>query len=81
MADHNTLIGYVQHPRHVGIRPGAYTVLSVGDGEEFLCRIRLDSDKSGAAKARDLPVPLLETLENGRYGRDYLTGLDAGLPG
>ncbi|NUP28289.1 MAG: hypothetical protein HOQ44_16645 [Nocardia sp.] len=26
-------------------------------------------------------VPLLETLENGRYGRDYLAGLDAGLPG
>ncbi|MCX0275334.1 hypothetical protein NLM24_32605 [Nocardia zapadnayensis] len=27
---------------------------------------------------QDLPRPLLEPLENGRYGRDHLAGLDAG---
>ncbi|MEV3960736.1 hypothetical protein AB0M34_07515 [Nocardia sp. NPDC050193] len=30
---------------------------------------------------QDVPRPLLETLENGRYGRDYLAGLDARLLG
>ncbi|MGW5382394.1 ADP-ribosylglycohydrolase family protein [Nocardia sp. NPDC003963] len=110
VAQHNTLNGYVQHPRHAGIRPGAYTddtqmslavaellvsgapwtplnladrfvscfrrdpregyagrfydfLLSVGDGAEFLHRIRPDSDKSGAAM-RAAPVGLLPTVDD-----------------
>ncbi|WP_063131066.1 ADP-ribosylglycohydrolase family protein [Nocardia fusca] len=110
VAEHNTLRGYVQHPRHAGIRPGAYTddtqmslavaellvagepwtpanladrfvtvfhrdrregyagrfydfLLSVSDGEEFLRRIRPDSDKSGAAM-RAAPIGLLPTVDD-----------------
>ena len=108
VAAHNTLRGYVQHPKHHGIRPGAYTddtqmtiaitvaliseepstrrnladrfvtafhrdqrdgyagrfydfLCSVRDGEEFLRRIRPDSDKSGAAM-RAGPIGLADTV-------------------
>lgn len=108
VAAHNTLRGYVQHPTHLGIRPGAYTddtqmtlavaelmadgdawtpanladrfvtafhrdpragyagrfhdfLLTVRDGADFLRRIRPDSDKSGAAM-RAAPIGLLPTV-------------------
>lgn len=110
VAEHNTLRRYVQHPRHAGIPPGAYTddtqmtlavaellvagepwtpanladrfvtvfhrdpregyagrfydfLLSVPDGAEFLRRIRPDSDKSGAAM-RAAPIGLLPTVDD-----------------
>ncbi|UGT63028.1 ADP-ribosylglycohydrolase family protein [Nocardia asteroides] len=105
---HNTVRGYVQHPTHLGIRPGAYTddtqmtlavaelmvagepwtpanladrfvtvfqrdpregyagrfhdfLLTVADGADFLRRIRPESDKSGAAM-RAAPIGLLPTV-------------------
>jgi ADP-ribosyl-[dinitrogen reductase] hydrolase len=108
IAAQNTLRGYVQHPTHGGVHPGAYTddtqmslaiaellvsgaawtaksladkfvevfqrdrrqgyaggfylfLCDVGSGEEFLRRIRPDSDKSGAAM-RSGPIGLLPTV-------------------
>ncbi|WP_433263238.1 ADP-ribosylglycohydrolase family protein [Actinosynnema sp. CS-041913] len=109
VAAHNTLQGYVRHPTHSGIVPGAYTddtqmtlalaelmvdggpwtpeaiadrfvdafhrdprdgyargfqafLREVRTGEEFLARIRPDSDKSGAAM-RAAPLGLLPTVD------------------
>ena len=39
-----------------------------------------DAYGAGFEYANDLPQHLVETLENGPYGRDYLVALDKQLP-
>jgi ADP-ribosylglycohydrolase len=77
MMKYNDLSRYVQHPRHLGTRPGMYT-----DDTQMslaIAEMALAAGSCCEEVAQDLPQHLIDGLENGPYGRDYLRALDARL--
>ena len=55
------------------------TCINFGGDVDTIATIALAAASQSSEVTQDLPQPLIDTLENGVYGRDYLIALDSRL--
>lgn len=65
--------------QHDGLSDILRACIDFSGDVDTVATIALGAASCSEKIAQDLPQPLIDTLENGPYGRDYLTALDAKL--